>query len=210
MLHKLKKYIKKLFLRLLSSEDQSIKKKQEDYNFLIHNGVETQFGYVELVGKPIIQKHPDSRIVIGKNVILVSESTYNVAGINHSVILSTQGKNAEIIIGDGTGISGTSLVAVNKIVVGQDVKLGANTNIFDTDFHPLNSEKRRSQKSITDALSAPVIIGDNVWIGINSTVLKGVVIGNNSIIGAHSLVIKDIPQMELHAGVPAKFIKTLD
>lgn len=65
---------------------------------------------------------------------------------------------------------------------------------------------RRFQKDLE--LTFPVIIQDNVYIGINTIVLPGVVIGENSIIGAGSIVTKDIPANSVYAGVPARFIKT--
>ncbi len=207
MTTKIFRHIRRIFKLMPSAEELALKKKHEDYNFLISHGVETKFGYVELIGIPIIKKHPDSRIVIGKNVLLVSESTYNVAGINHPVILSTESKGAKITIGDGSGLSGTSIVAVTEIELGKDVMLGANTNIFDTDFHLLLPERRKAQNAIAEAATAPIIIGDNVWVGINSTILKGVTIKRGSVVGAHSLVNKNIDEFELHAGVPAKFIK---
>jgi acetyltransferase-like isoleucine patch superfamily enzyme len=57
---------------------------------------------------------------------------------------------------------------------------------------------------------APIIIGNNVWIGSNSTILPGVVIGDNSIIGAGSVVTKNVPSNVIVAGVPAKVIKKIE
>ena len=54
-----------------------------------------------------------------------------------------------------------------------------------------------------------VIIGKNVWIGMNSLILKNVTIGDNSIIGAGSVVVKDVPKNTIAAGNPAKVIKDL-
>jgi len=214
MINKLSKKIAKkfrnLFYKTQSSFELDEKKRMEDYNYLISHGVETEYGFVELGGKPIITKYPNSRIIIGKNVTLLSDSLYNEAGINHPVILATCAENSKIEIKDGCGMSGTSIVCVKNIQIGYNTMLGVNTNIYDTDFHPLDSIKRRNQKNITDATSAPIVIGDDVWIGANCTILKGVVIDNCSVIGIHSLVNKNVGENELHAGVPARFIKKIN
>lgn len=65
---------------------------------------------------------------------------------------------------------------------------------------------RRFQKNLE--LTFPIVIHDNVYLGVNTIVLPGVTIGENSIIGAGSIVTKDVPKNSVYAGVPAKFIKT--
>lgn len=209
ILLKIKRKIRKILNVKEPVIDWEELKKKEDYEYLISNGIETEYGFVALGGKPIIQKHPNSRIIIGKGVTLLSDSNYNVAGINHPVILSTCAENAVIRIEDGCGMSGTSVVAVESITIGRNTMLGVNTNVYDTDFHPIDPIKRSNQKSIIDAKSKPVVIGENVWIGANSTVLKGVNIEDNAVIGAYSLVNKKIEPNSLYAGTPAVFIKKI-
>lgn len=84
--------------------------------------------------------------------------------------------------------------------------IGGGTCIYDTDFHPLSPEDRLADKN-ENTVNSPVVIESNVFIGANSTILKGVTIGKNSIIGACSVVTKNIPPNEIWAGNPAKFIK---
>lgn len=209
ILNKVFRRIKRIIIKSPKPIDWEEEKKKNDYDFLINQGIETEYGFVTLGGLPIIQKHPNSRIIIGKGVTLLSDSNYNAAGINHPVILATCAEGAEIILMDGCGMSGTSIVAVTKIIIGEKVMLGANSNVYDTDFHPIDSKDRLNQSSIIDANSASVLIKENVWIGANSTVLKGVTIGRNSVISCHSLVNKDVPENSLFAGIPAKFIKKI-
>ena len=81
------------------------------------------------------------------------------------------------------------------------MRCGANTYIADTDAH---SDDYRAGKD------RPVIIEDNVWLGLNVVVLKGVRIGKNSLIGANSLVTKDIPANVIAVGNPCRVIKQLE
>ena len=187
-----------------SQSEESI---QNTFQYLKSQGVETELGNVELVGKPIINCTDGGRIIIGKNVTLVSDSTYNVAGINHPVILVADGPGAVIRISDGVGISGASIVTCSTIEIGEHVMIGANCNIYGTDFHCMDTDRRLAQKSMQEAPSAPIVIEDKCWLASNVTVLKGVRIGRESVIGAMSLVNKDIPSHSIAAGVPAHVIR---
>jgi acetyltransferase-like isoleucine patch superfamily enzyme len=152
-------------------------------------------------GKATIRIFPNSQIIIGNNCRFRSGHTSNLIGINRPCILSTHGgPNISIKIGDGTGLSGTVIGAFSQITIGKNVKCGANTLITDSDWHP---EDPRA------GVPKPIIIGDNVWLGVNVVVLKGVTIGENSVIGANSLVVKDIPANVIAAGNPCRVIKSL-
>ena len=105
---------------------------------------------------------------------------------------------AEIHIGSGCGFSGTVIAAFKQIVLGENVICGANTLITDSNWHP---EDPRSGSP------APVFIENNVWLGVNAIVLKGVRIGQNSVIGAGSVVTSDIPGNVIAAGNPCKVIR---
>lgn len=191
--------------------DENQRKQILHYNYLKEHGVDCKLGSVYLGGMPIINKFPGSQIKLGNNIILYSKSEYNHAGINHPVILSTMKENALIDIKDNCGFSGTSIVSVKHIEIGENSMFGVNTNIYDTDFHSTDINQRINNKTfdIKD-VSSEIIIGKNVWVGANSTILKGVRIGDNSIIAAFSLVNKDVPANVLFGGVPAKFIRTLE
>jgi acetyltransferase-like isoleucine patch superfamily enzyme len=180
-----------------------------DYCFLRFHGVETGWGDVWLGGFPIISRHPGSRIVLGRGVKLVSHSRYNAAGVNHPVILATLARDAVIQIGDGTGMSGNAICAVQAVRIGPACGLGANAAVYDTDFHPLDPEQRLRQQRDTDAPSAPVRLGARVWLGANSLVLKGVTIGEGAVIAAGAIVTKDVPPNALAGGVPAKILRIL-
>jgi acetyltransferase-like isoleucine patch superfamily enzyme len=118
-------------------------------------------------------------------------------------------KTGELVIRDNVGISATAIVCWNKIEIGNNVLIGGGTVIYDTDFHSLNYQDRILYHKIDSIKTAPILIDDNVFIGAHSTILKGVTIGKNSIIGACSVVTKNIPENEVWAGNPAKFIRKL-
>lgn len=199
--------IKRILFPPFTPEKIRANKLKKDYEYLISCGVDTQPGYVELFGHPIIYVAPNAHIRMGKGVVIISDSQYNHSGINHPAILSAEVPGAEIILEDGVGLSGSSIVAVQQIHIGANTMLGANTNIYETDFHPSDSTLRKNQKSILEAPHAPIHIGKNCWLASNVTVLKGVTIGDDVVVGAMSLVNKNIPDKCIAAGIPANVIK---
>ena len=111
-------------------------------------------------------------------------------------------------IGNGTGISNSFITCQKKIEIGNHVLIGANCQIYDTDFHPLESKFRYGDMKDNNWIRrAEVIIEDGVFIGTRCIILKGTRIGTGSIIGAGSVVSGHIPENEIWAGVPARFIK---
>lgn len=105
-------------------------------------------------------------------------------------------------------MSSTVLWCHKKIAIDNNVKIGGNCIIIDTDAHNIDYITRR--KPATDwGVSSPIIIEDDVFIGMNCLILKGVTIGARSIIAAGSVVTKNIPSDCIAAGNPAKVIKHL-
>ena len=107
----------------------------------------------------------------------------------------------KIEIGNNCGFSGTVIGSFISVKLGNNVRCGANTLITDSDWH-FDDYRAGENKE--------VIIEDNVWLGVNVTVLKGVTIGRNSVIGANSVVTKNIPENTVAAGNPCKIIKKLN
>lgn len=102
----------------------------------------------------------------------------------------------------------------NKIIIGDNALIAPNVQIY-TAFHPLNAIDRFGEIKedgtfeFCKTQTAPVTIGDNVWIGGGVIILPGVTIGDNVVIGAGSVVTKDIPSNFLAFGNPCKVIKSL-
>lgn len=88
------------------------------------------------------------------------------------------------------------------ITLGDNCLVGHNV-VFATLNHGFAPEERQSM------LPAPIVVGRNVWIGSNSTILQGVTIGDNSIIAAGSVVTRNVPANAIVAGVPARFVRSI-
>lgn len=149
------------------------------------------------------------RICIGDNcVINSSEESNNTAGGMHTHLITCG--NGSITIGNNVGMSQVNIVSYNKIVIEDNVLLGACVKIWDTDFHSLKYTQRLNETSAETAKNSPIHIGEGTFIGACSIILKGVNIGKHCVIGAGSVVTKDIPNCEVWAGNPAKFIKKIE
>lgn len=171
-------------------------------------GVEIADG-VQIQGRPIVSLASGSRVQIGERCVLCSDSQINALGVNHPVVLRTLSPGAEIVIGADTGMSGGSICAAASIRIGAGCLIGANVTLADTDFHALNPSSRRYNRNPDDIGVAPIVIGDNVFIGADTFVLKGVRIGKNSVIGAGSVVTRDVPENAVAAGNPATVIRLI-
>lgn len=155
------------------------------------------------VGKATFNVDNGGTLVIGRRNTFLSKETVNNIGLNHRCILSVTplvGNTCHLIIGDHCGFSGTSIWCFKEIIIGNNVRCGANTLIMDGDAH-FDDYRTSAPKSI--------IIKDNVFLGANVVVKKGVTIGENSVVGMNSVVTKDIPANSVAVGNPCKVIKQL-
>lgn len=160
-------------------------------------------------GMPIVSLVSGSEIVIGARCSLISSARHTALGVNHPVILRTLRQDALIDIGEDTGISGSVICAARSVRIGSNCLLGANSMIFDTDFHSIAPSNRRYNNNPEHIPAIPVTIGNNVFIGAGAIVTKGVAIGDNSIVGAGSVVVQDIPSNVIAAGNPARVIREI-
>ena len=155
------------------------------------------------------------KITIGDNFVFTSGEAINPICRNIRGCLATTAKDSEIIIGDNVGISSACIWAQKSITIGNNVNIGGDCLIMDSDSHPHDYIQRRrefahnvgSEKYLETIPCAPIVIEDDVWIGARCQILKGVHIGARSIIGAGSIVTKDVPEDCVVVGVPAKNVK---
>ena len=151
-------------------------------------------------GIPSIKKGKDSVFSIGGGCRFSCRFASNRIGLYHTCMLTTE-DNAVLEIGRGSGFSGVSIWCFKRIVIGNNVRVGANVTIMDGDAH---------QDDPRAGMNKDVLIEDNVWIGANTMVMKGVTIGKNALIGAGSIVTKDIPSNVIAAGNPCKVIREIN
>ena len=91
------------------------------------------------------------------------------------------------------------------MTIGNNVLIGPGV-VISSVGHPISTKGRRAHLARTN----PVVIGDDVWIGANATIIPGVTIGNNVIIAAGAVVTEDVPDNCMVAGVPARFVKEIE
>jgi len=101
---------------------------------------------LRLYGIPIVSRSRGAAICIGDRVVLCSDSRYTALGVNHPVILRAMRPGATIVVGNDVGMSGATLCAMTRVIIGDQTMLGANVTIADTDFHSLNPDGRRHRK----------------------------------------------------------------
>lgn len=184
-------------------------------NLLNHlNSIITKFyfyiknikGNIHSIGLPQIDIKPQGKLNILGKLIMVNNAHHSTLGKPQRCKFLVY-NNANLTFNGNVYMSNTVIVASKYIEIGNNVMIGGGTTIVDTDFHSMNHEYWDTPLDEIEMLRKDVIIGNNVFIGMDSLIMKGVTIGNGAIIAARSVVTKDIPENEVWGGNPAKFIK---
>lgn len=144
----------------------------------------------------------EGEIVLGNKVKLNSYPD----GLLLLTGIQTYTKSAKVYIGDECILNGTMIYCRNSVLIGKYCMFGPGTKIVDNDSHKVVASmvERRNPP-----ISKPIVIQDNVWIGMDCLILKGVTIGENSIIAARTVITKDVPPNVLVGGNPVRIIKRL-
>jgi acetyltransferase-like isoleucine patch superfamily enzyme len=138
------------------------------------------------------------KMMIGNNVT-IGRATIGASKVYDEPILS---------IGDNTSLHYGIIISVAKEVrIGRNCLFAVNCLIMDSDDHPMDPVKRAAGQPVEKGMVRPVIIGDNVWVGAFSAILKGVSIGDNAVVATHSVVTRDVPPNSVVAGAPARVVK---
>lgn len=125
---------------------------------------------------------------------------------NTYAYIEARTENSTIEFGENININNAfSIISEKRVVIKNDVLIGFNCVITDSNFHDLNPKNRK----LTDPNPLEVVIEENVFIGNNVTVLKGVTVGKNTVIAAGAVVTKSFPENVVIAGVPAKVIEQI-
>ena len=159
------------------------------------------------VFKKMLSKKPHA-VVFGDHVSVYSGCSFAVQ------------KDGKCTVGDFTLLNGAIVMAEELIEIGSHCLISWGVGIADSDFHPLEPAQRlvdsralapffKDRPPRPKLRTAPVKIGDNVWIGMNAVILKGVTIGDNSVVAAGAVVTKSVPANTIVAGNPAVEVKKL-
>lgn len=181
------------------------------YNFLVMKIYKVKSGYpLRINGRLKVLNKGD--VILGKNITINSGANVNIIGgaVRTNIIVR---EKAFFSIGNNCGISNSTFVCMKSIIIEDDVLIGGDCKIYDTDFHSLDYQNRMNpyiNNCPDDNIkTSDILIKQGAWIGGGSIILKGVVIGCKSIVGAGSVVTKNIPDNEIWAGNPAKYIRKI-
>lgn len=138
-------------------------------------------------------------LIVGKNAcLLITNGLFSIK--SGAFVELKDGARLHIRGGDGYASRNLQIECRGLIEIGASVAIGPDVIIRDNDGHPVTPPTGEDVQ--------PVRIGNKVWIGARSLILKGVTVGDGAIIAAGSVVTKDVPARTLAAGVPARVIKT--
>lgn len=144
---------------------------------------------------------------IGDNVYISSGIDMNPLCARNNGFICVE-ECARLSIGNSCAMSSPRIWAHQEIIIGNYVMMGGNVTIVDSDCHSLDFAKRRDARlDSRHKNSKPIYIEDDVFVGMNTMILKGVTIGARAVIGAGSVVTCNIPADCVAAGNPCKVIK---
>jgi len=202
----LKKLIRYILYRLYQTGSFEAKRRHFTEDLAGKNKV-ASFDETVSIGAAIIENNRQQKqfITIGSNTVIRGE-----------LMLFKHGGN--ITIGRDCFIGpGSKIWSAKNISLGDRVLIAHNVNIHDNISHPLNAADRHKdfmhiffKGGLQDTVALreeEVIIGDDVWIGFNAIILKGVKIGKGAIIGAGTTITKDVPDFAIVVGNPQRIIK---
>ena len=160
------------------------------------------------VFKKMLSKRPRA-VVFGNHVSVYAGCSFAIQ------------KDGHCTVGDFTLLNGAIVMAEELVQIGSHCLISWGVGIADSDFHPLEPAQRlidskalapffKNRPPRPKLKTAPVKIGDNVWIGMNAVILKGVTIGDNSVVAAGAVVTRSVPPNTIVAGNPAVTVKSFE
>jgi acetyltransferase-like isoleucine patch superfamily enzyme len=152
--------------------------------------------------------HRTGSIRVGDHCRILSGFAGNpVGGVARMAIWV--GPGGRLQLGNRVGLSNSTIVCMRAVSIEDEVLLGGGSQVFDTDFHPLDAEER-TRSPHPRPRTAPVTIGRRAFVGGHSILLKGSVVGEGAVLGAGSVLRSRVPDGQVWAGNPARFLRRLD
>jgi acetyltransferase-like isoleucine patch superfamily enzyme len=160
------------------------------------------------VFKKMLSKKPRA-VVFGNHVSVYAGCSFAIQ------------KDGHCTVGDFTLLNGAIVMAEELVEIGSHCLISWGVGIADSDFHPLEPAQRlidsqalapffKNRPPRPKLKTGPVKICDNVWIGMNAVILKGVTIGDNSVVAAGAIVTRSVPANTIVAGNPAVPVKSFE
>jgi acetyltransferase-like isoleucine patch superfamily enzyme len=142
------------------------------------------------------------RIIVGDDVLIGGKVSFSFA--------ARYTLNPVFEMGSHSGMGhGCSFRVGKSITIGSHCRIASGVTMFDIPGHPLDPVTRMEGAAAPDEDVKPICIGNNVWIGSNSTIFPGVTIGDNSVIAMGSSVMTSVPPNTVVGGNPARSMKSL-
>jgi acetyltransferase-like isoleucine patch superfamily enzyme len=171
--------------------------------YLRLRGVRVGYGFT-CIGRPAINLGRGGSIILGNQVTLCNSGMANPVAEYGRCRLATVSPGAEIILHDNVGLSSCLICSATRVEIGEGTIVGGGAMIIDTDFHP--RLENGDWGSDAKAVSRPVIIGRQCFIGARAVILKGVKIADGCVIGAGAVVTKNVESDTIVAGNPATVV----
>ena len=152
-------------------------------------------GFLHIGRRWNVERFRHTELILRENAIIEIHDTFSI--YSGCFILVEPG--GRLILGKGGMNHNVRIVVVKSIRIGHNSYLSDYVTLRDSDNHPIGASLKNH--------SAPIIIGDNVLVGLNSTILKGVTIGDGAVVAAGSVVTRSVPPKALVGGAPAKVLR---
>ncbi|MCD7797806.1 MAG: acyltransferase [Akkermansiaceae bacterium] len=151
-------------------------------------------------GMPRLRMHRGSSVVLGDHVALLSRVRHNPL-VRHRVSIQTQTPEAAVEIASHAGISGSRIICVSRVSIGEYTVIGPDCLIYDKKAHVYDPEVGWSARSLS---GKPIVIGSRCYIGTSCIILKGVTIGDRCVVSAGTVVNRDVPAGHIAFGNPMR------
>jgi acetyltransferase-like isoleucine patch superfamily enzyme len=154
-----------------------------------------------------LRVHRHGSIRIGDDCRILSGFAGNPVGGGVRMAIWV-GAGGHLELGHRVGLSNSTIVCMRAVTIEDEALVGGGSQVFDTDFHSLDPEER-TLSSHPQARTAPVTIRRRAFVGGHSILLKGSVVGEGSVLGAGSVLRSVVPNRQIWAGNPARFLRDL-